>query len=134
MRETQRIKVLKIWIEKQAKMPDTYFFPQDLIAGGTHFVGYEISARLSEIQKEYPKMVESITSGRFVCRRLRLKDTKEWLPTLPSDVRKVVEAELDRNGVRFVVTVTVPVIDEVTKSVRFEEREQDHATTKSLFQ
>lgn len=49
--------------------PGRWFLPQDFMREPTWFVGYEASARLSEIAKEFPKNVESKREGRQMARR-----------------------------------------------------------------
>lgn len=49
--------------------PGRWFLPQDFMRQAAWFVGYEASARLSEIAKEFPKNVESKREGRQMARR-----------------------------------------------------------------
>ncbi len=49
--------------------PGRWFLPQDFMRDPERFVGYEASARLSEIAKEFPNNVESKREGRQIARR-----------------------------------------------------------------
>lgn len=70
----------KWWFAKDFQLPEQ----------GELFVGYEATARLAEMGKLYPEMIESQHEGKFVKRRLRVEDVGLWLPDLPKDLRYVV--------------------------------------------
>lgn len=55
-----------------------WFYPPDFMQPAmsftsAHYVGYEASARLSELAAEYPDLFESRRRGKYVERRLRLE-------------------------------------------------------------
>ena len=43
---------------------DKWWLPQDFMRGGPYFVGYEASARLSELAADYPEMIETKQEDR----------------------------------------------------------------------
>ena len=53
-----------------------WFFAPDFIQPQSNefFVGYEASARLSELAKEYPDLIETRQRGKFSDRRLRFEN------------------------------------------------------------
>lgn len=65
---TQHEKILK----HMATEPDRWWLPQDFMRPelGELFVGYEASARLSELAKLYPDKIESRRQGKYMARRL----------------------------------------------------------------
>lgn len=73
---TQRQKILTVMSRNVGK----WFLPHDFMKSslGELFVGYEASARLSELARDYPDMVESERDGKYIKRRLisdkRLKE------------------------------------------------------------
>jgi len=52
------------------------------------FVGYEASARLSELSKKYPGAFEIRMNGRFREIRLKLEDPRKLYDNLPHDLGK----------------------------------------------
>ena len=56
---------------------------------GNFFVGYEASARLSELASKYPTMVESKKQGKYMLRRIKWETINEWLPTLPQNLKDI---------------------------------------------
>ena len=61
---TQQEKILK----QMETEPDRWWLPQDFMQGGQYFVGYEASARLSELAKA--GLVESKRQGKYMARKL----------------------------------------------------------------
>ena len=83
----------KILVRMCHKPDKKWWFPYDFMDGdplGGLFVGYEASARLSELAKRYPAMVDSENAGKYVRRRLRFETIDQWLPDLPKDLRYVI--------------------------------------------
>ena len=74
-----------------------WWLPFDFMrtSDGELFVGYEASARLSELRKEYPDMIESKRDGKYVATRLRREAVAEWFNTLPKYLKQIVAKELD---------------------------------------
>lgn len=54
------------------------------------FVGYEASARLSELASRYPDMFESTRFDKYLHRRIKWEEIDEWLPQLPKNLREIV--------------------------------------------
>lgn len=67
-----------------------WWLPSDFMQNDEFFVGYEASARLSELQRQYPYMFDSRPAGRFLERRMRFEDGKQWFATCPDDFKKVI--------------------------------------------
>jgi hypothetical protein len=81
-----------------ARSPKEWNRAYDLIGGGNTFIGYEVSARLTNAHQSYPHIIDSRMSGRFKERRLRIEDSAEWLPTLPKELARMIEEALERAG------------------------------------
>ena len=64
--------------------PGKWFYPMDFMRpdSGQYFVGYEASARLSELAKKYPDNIESERDGKYIKRR--------WKPSIPEEQPKAV--------------------------------------------
>lgn len=78
-----------------------WYFPYDFMQNGLGhlFVGYEASARLSELAKENPKMIESMRDGKYFKRRINWLTYKEWIDEIPTDLQTIIkEAVRKRNG------------------------------------
>lgn len=73
-----------------------WWYPQDFMKDGlgSLFVGYEASARLSELAREHPYMVDSRREGKYFVRRLNLSDMHNWIDRLPADLRETFKEEL----------------------------------------
>lgn len=75
-----------------------WYAPDFMVAGhttilGQHedlFVGYEASARLSELAKQFPNMIESRREGKYFYRRIRLERLDEWYNDIPEELKFVV--------------------------------------------
>lgn len=85
-------------IEKMLSFPKIEWWkPQDFMQDDKWFVGYEASARLSELAKMYPEMIESKQDGKYKARRLKLENSQEWqyivdprlMPATPEQMRLV---------------------------------------------
>lgn len=70
----------------------TWFYPPDFMKPelGPYFVGYEASARLSELASKYPDMIESLRKGKYVYRRIRWESYNEWKHKLPENLFEIV--------------------------------------------
>lgn len=69
------MKQKEIILEALKARPGVWFLPQDFMRGPENFVGYEASARLSELAKEYPDDIESEREGRQIKRRWKIKNS-----------------------------------------------------------
>ena len=67
-----------------------WWLPKDFMVTGEFFVGYEASARFSELQKEQPYMFETRANGRFLERRIRFETGREWFPKIPKELQSMV--------------------------------------------
>lgn len=91
-KKTQEKKILTIMCQH----PEVkWWFPYDFMKPelGDNFVGYEASARLSELATNYPDMVESERDGKYIKRRIRFETGKDWFWTLPKELRAVIKNE-----------------------------------------
>lgn len=71
-----------------------WWFPQDFMRSGADlFVGYEASARLSEVASLYPEMIESRREGKYVVRRMRIENLNNFIATLPKELRDMFDNE-----------------------------------------
>lgn len=71
-----------------------WWYPPDFMREnlGQFFVGYEASARLSELASKYPAMVETAKGkGKYACRRIRWEDRDKWIHDLPNNLREIEE-------------------------------------------
>lgn len=66
---TQKQKILTLI----SKDPSAWYYPVDFMSMslGKLFVGYEASARLSELASDFPEHIESERDGKFIKRRVR---------------------------------------------------------------
>jgi len=69
----------KIVAEMCSNPDKKWWLPQDFMQGGKFFVGYEASARMSELQSENPDMFESQRNGKYMERRIKFETIDEWL-------------------------------------------------------
>lgn len=61
---------------------------------GELFVGYEASARLTELVKSYPDVFETRQEGRFRAVRMRFETGSMWFHSLPVNLKKVINKYL----------------------------------------
>ena len=78
---TQHQKIVATMCKNSQK---EWWLPQDFMQPGDFFVGYEASARLSELQSEYPQMFESVRAGKYMKRRIKFEEGKQWYTTVPA--------------------------------------------------
>lgn len=90
---TQHQKILTLMCRHRAQewwLP-IHFMDSNL---GDLFVGYEASARLSELAKDNPQMIQSLPDGRFKKRRIRFETIHAWLPLIARDLADTIRAEV----------------------------------------
>ena len=75
---------------------DKWWYPYEFMRGGPYFVGYEASARLSELAKDYPEMIETKQEGRYRLCRIKTEDVDTWLPRLPRYLQDAIKEEFQR--------------------------------------
>lgn len=91
MKTNQMSQYQKI-LYRMAKRPNKeWWLPQDFITddNGFVYVGYEASARLSELAKRYPEMIASQPQGKYLARKIQFDDLVNWLHILPKEYRQV---------------------------------------------
>lgn len=73
-----------------------YFYPHDFMQGNAYdglFVGYEASARLSELAKLYPLMIQSKRDGKYIVRRIDFDKMYLWINTIPRSLKGIIDIE-----------------------------------------
>lgn len=112
---SQQQKILNLMVRNK---DHEWWLPSDFMKPelGDLFVGYEASARLSELAKEYPEAIETRPMGKYKQRRLRLEDIDNWLPLLPKDLRYVIH----RSGIQ--VKMDAPVLEEPVRRLNYTAR------------
>lgn len=75
--------MLEGWPGKQWWYPPD-FMPPTLELSHPHFIGYEASARLSELAKDHPGLIESRRKGKYTERRIRMEAVHGYAESLGS--------------------------------------------------
>jgi hypothetical protein len=98
MERTQYDKILVRMI--RLKGQQEWFFPYDFMQNGMGdlFVGYEASARLSELSREYPLLIESVREGKYKKHRFKFENVATGIKSLPQDLMTSVVQELTKVG------------------------------------
>jgi len=82
-------------IKYMAKHPTKqWWYAPDFQARGmeeAYYVGYEASARMSDIMRMYPTIINIKREGKY--RYIQLRPIKEWSTTIPESIRKMVREE-----------------------------------------
>lgn len=96
---TQQEKVLLMLIRSKGAWIPTFDF-QSLHG---LFVGHRAPARISELANEFKEMIqtERIEGKRTFKYRLRVENSVRFLPTLPDDMRRLVETEMREQEVGY---------------------------------
>lgn len=55
------------------------------------FVGYEAGPRLSELTKNHPEIFETKQEGKFLLRRMKFEEGKDWYPNAPKEIQTVIK-------------------------------------------
>lgn len=76
MEMSQHQKIVALMIKRGAEQTQTWFYAPDFMKNGLDdfFVGYEAGARLSELAKLYPEMIESRRNGKYYERRFKFEN------------------------------------------------------------
>jgi hypothetical protein len=84
-------KILKVMV-REKDSNKKWFYPPDFMGGdlGILFVGYEASARLSELAKDYPDMIESERKGKYFYRRIKWENKADWIDSLPTNLKRII--------------------------------------------
>lgn len=86
---TQQQKIVAKMAKYTARI---WWLPPDFMRNDPEFfVGYEASARLSELQADYPTAFESQKDGKYLARRMCFETMDQWLPTMPKDMQAVIK-------------------------------------------
>lgn len=122
---TQHQKILMLI----CKNPDKkWWLPHDFMHErlGYLFVGYEASARLSELAHDYPYMIESKTEGKYKARRIRFENIGQWFPDLPKELRYIFhktgmtkELRLNPDEPKPASPILEPPIQESTRKIKY---------------
>jgi len=94
-RQTQREKIIRLMLRRRGEQK--WFKAQDFMQPGLPeelFVGYEASARLSELAKEYPEFISTQLDGRYHARSLNIEAMQRELPRLSASMRQVYNEEM----------------------------------------
>ena len=91
---TQHQKIVTIML-RHRNIKD-WFYPQDFMKQDLPtdlFVGYDAGARVAELGKLYPEMIESVRDGKYMKRRIRFDNFSTFFNTLPEELKAVVRKE-----------------------------------------
>ena len=68
-----------------------WFQAKDIInlGAGDWYVGYEATARMSELASKFPDMIESMSEGKYKKRRIRWETMSAWFEDLPKEYRQI---------------------------------------------
>lgn len=91
---TQHQKIVARMVQKRHEQ--TWFFAKDFMPptidlSHAYCVGYEATARFSELANDYPDMIESVKEGKYVKRRIRWATIDSWIWSLPQTMRELYQ-------------------------------------------
>lgn len=118
-RETQMMRIVARMIKDKEKQ----FFMAGDFQDPEIRVGWEASARMSDLARRYPQVVEASRSGRYRYLRFRFDNIPEMFATLPEDWTSFIRYNLDMEKIPYEIEkkVYIPVGDntvrEITKRV-----------------
>lgn len=89
----QSEKIVTIMAQKHRTSSKVWFVPSDFMKQdlGELFVGYEASARFSELARDYPHMFTSTKLGKFMSRKINWGTIDDWIDDIPVNLRNIVE-------------------------------------------
>lgn len=70
--------------------PSRWYLPMEFMQSGDLFVGYEASARLSELRRECPQMLQVRKEGKYLATKLDMENIANWWQMIPKDYRQVI--------------------------------------------
>ena len=87
---SQKGKIVMYMVSNQDTM---WFYPYDFMkkALGNLFVGYEASARLSELRSEYPLIFKGQKDGKYMMTRIDYEMLEKHQSKLPTELRLIFE-------------------------------------------
>ena len=99
--KTQMSKIIVSMIRRKEQ---DWFFAGDfqeprVKLGDELFIGWEATARMSDLLRDYPQIVEAKKQGKYRYLRFRFENTAEMLKSLPSEWITLIRTELDKSGV-----------------------------------
>lgn len=102
---TQYEKIFSLMVRRHGVQE--WFFPYDFMQStlGDLFVGYEASARISEMCKKYPDLIEWKHEGKYRLIRLKFEQLPDALKALPFETKQVLLRELSEKGIINVIKV-----------------------------
>lgn len=92
---TQHQKIITALCYKQGWAYPYDFMPPRMDFSNPLCVGYEATARMAELRKKYPEMIETKADGKYKCSRIRRETVADWFTDLPKDLRQIVAKGLD---------------------------------------
>ena len=97
---TQHQKIVAIMCINKTK---TWWKSYDLLnatdGNNDLFIGYEVTARFSELASTYPDMFENKREGKYIIRRMRFETGRDWWHNLPKDMQQLISKYYKREQV-----------------------------------
>lgn len=86
---TSHQKIVAIMANNREK---EWWYAKDIInlGEGDYYVGYEATARMSELVRKFPDMFESQGDGKYIKRRVRWEYMEQWFNDLPTEYRHII--------------------------------------------
>lgn len=82
-------------IAKMLSNPDKqWWLPQDFMENDEFFVGYEASARLSELAREHEDAIDSVRQGKYIARRIKFECYHLWIDDLYERFEEIIHKYL----------------------------------------
>jgi len=93
---SQHEKILKIMLSHPDK---TYWLPSDFMKPeliGDLFIGYEASARLSELRSNHPEVFRGLRDGKYIATSLNWEFIRNgnYKMFLPAELRQIINPSL----------------------------------------
>lgn len=81
------------------KGEQNWFFPYDFMKPecGDYFVGYEATARISELTKSFPEMIETGREGKYRTIRFRFENIEKILESSTDLMRRFLSYQFDKH-------------------------------------
>lgn len=102
-RGTQIKKIITIMLHNRGKewfMAGDFQEPAISISNPL-FVGWEASARMTDLRNTYPEMVESKKQGKYRWLKFRYDNTVAMFKTLPPEWISFLKSEFEANGITY---------------------------------
>jgi len=100
MRSTQQNNILTGMAVDKEKV---WWYPPDFMQDDGNFVGYEASARMSELARKFPDMIESRRAQeprdhKYMERRIKWETQGQWIYKLPEEIRFIIMRADDKRN------------------------------------